>query len=466
MFHTNHRISKPLGLLVGLLACITVQAQQSLSLKDALKLTVENYGIIHAKQHYAEAAESGVRTAELEYLPNLTISAQQDYGTVNGQNGPLYGFGGYAVSSSGLPLANQSWNSGFGALYLANINWEVFTFGRIRERIKTAQNISIREHNDYQQEIFQQQVKVAAAYLNLLAARSLTKSWQKNLSRADAFSTLVKTRARNQLIPGVDSSQANAEVSNARIALTKAMDNEQEQQNRLAQLMGVPPQDFILDSLFLKQVPRVAVDTSTKRLHPVLAWYQSRVNVSESQARYLDRFKYPSVSLVGIFQMRGSGFYSNYSQDQNSYTSNYFDGITPNRANYLLGIGLTWNVSQLLKVPPQVNSQQLTTLGLQKEFEQTQKVLSAQLQLSETKLKNAFANYREVPFQLKAASDAYNQRSVLFKNGLTNLVDVTQALYALVRAETERDIAYNNVWQALLLKAAAIGDLEIFTSEF
>ena len=66
---------------------------------------------------------------------------------------------------------------------------------------------------------------------------------------------------------------------------------------------------------------------------------------------------------------------------------------------------------------------------------------------------------------MKAASDAYVQRSVLYKNGLTNIVDVTQALYVLNRAETDRDIANNNVWQALLLKAAASGDFGYFENE-
>jgi len=80
-------------------------------------------------------------------------------------------------------------------------------------------------------------------------------------------------------------------------------------------------------------------------------------------------------------------------------------------------------------------------------------------------MKNALSAYAEVPVQVKAASDAYVQKSVLYKNGLTTIVDVTQALYALNRAETDRDIAYNNVWQALLLKAAAAGNFAIFINE-
>jgi hypothetical protein len=54
----------------------------------------------------------------------------------------------------------------------------------------------------------------------------------------------------------------------------------------------------------------------------------------------------------------------------------------------------------------------------------------------------------------------------LYANGLTTLVDVTEARYALVRAETNRDISYSNVWQALLLKAAATGDINIFLQNF
>ena len=74
-------------------------------------------------------------------------------------------------------------------------------------------------------------------------------------------------------------------------------------------------------------------------------------------------------------------------------------------------------------------------------------------------------NYAEAPRQVKAAEQAYLQRTTLYKNGLTNLVDVTQALYTLNRAETDRDVIYTNVWQALLLKSAATGDFNLIMNE-
>ncbi|WP_394678697.1 hypothetical protein [uncultured Sphingobacterium sp.] len=113
------------------LAISNVCFAQSLSLKDAIEQGVENYGTLTAKQLYAEASQERVARVKRDYLPNLNLSAQQSYGTINGQNGPLYGLGGLGVSSSGLPLPEQNWNAAFGALYLVNLNWDFYTFGRV-----------------------------------------------------------------------------------------------------------------------------------------------------------------------------------------------------------------------------------------------------------------------------------------------------------------------------------------------
>ena len=124
-----------------------------------------------------------------------------------------------------------------------------------------------------------------------------------------------------------------------------------------------------------------------------------------------------------------------------------------------------WNLTNPIRVHQKVAAQEWTSKGLQNEYELVSEQIKTQLALADEKIKYAVANYNEAPVQVKAASDAYLQRSVLYKNGLTNIVDVTQTLYVLNRAETDRDIADSNVWQALLLKAAAIGDFSFFENE-
>jgi outer membrane protein TolC len=446
----------------------TVVAQSpTLSIKDALNKGIANYGTVKAKQNYANAAKASLQQVKRDYLPNLTLSAQQDYGTVNGQNGPLYGFGGFGVASSGLPLPAQNWNAAFGALYLANINWEFFSFGKISERIKIAKEAVKRDENDLAQEQFQQQVRVAAAYLNLLASQRLVVSQQKNLERAIIFKNTTTTRAKNGLIAGVDSSQANAEVSNAKIALTKAKDFVQEQSSRLAILIGEPYAEFVLDSAFITKIPKnIIIPSSNKVIHPTLAYYLSRLNVSEEQTRYFKRLYFPSFSLFGIMQERGSGFTAAYTQDQTAYTTHYATGVKPVRGNYLLGVGMNWNLTTIARNSAQVKSQKFISSAMQNEYDLANQQIQVQSALAEDKIKNALANYSEAPMQVKAASDAYIQKTTLYKNGLATIVDVTQTLYILNRAETDRDIAFTNVWQALLIKAASTGDLSLFINEF
>jgi len=441
---------------------------QVLTMKDAIQTALNNYGTIKAKANYANASRATAEQARRDYLPNLSVSAQQDYGTVNGQNGPLYGFGGLGVASSGLPLPDQNWNAAFGALYLANINWEFFAFGRAREKIKTAQFAASRDAHDMEQEQFRHEVKVAATYLNLLAAQRLTKSWERNLERADTFNAVVKRRAANGLIAGVDSSLASAEVSNARIALTRSIDVEQEQDNQLAQLMGIAPEVFVLDSNILSRLPAVVTDTVTlsPARHPLLQFYESRIALSREQEKYIRTLNFPAFSFFSVLQTRASGFSSSYATDQTAFTHNYWDGVKPSRSNYLLGVGVTWNLTSPLRVKQQSTAQAFTSKALRNEMEVVDQQLKAQMTLADTKMKNALDVYYQAGVQIQSASQAYLQKSVMYQNGLATLVDVTQALYTLNRAETDRDVAYSNVWQALLLKAAAAGDFGLFINEF
>ena len=453
------------GFLPIILFAYTSSAQ-TLTLKEAVTTALTNYGTIKAKNNYANASKSTIQQTKRDYLPNFSLSAQQDYGTINGQNGPQYGLGGLGTASSGPALINQNWNAAFGSLYLANINWDFFTFGRIKQRIKVADAAYERDRNDLEQEKFQHEIRVTAAYLNLLAAQRLTKSQEKNLSRAITFQNTAIVRAKNGLIAGVDSSFAKAEVSSAKIALTRAKDVEQEQANRLGVLMGVTSTSYSIDTASITRIPADLLDDSVKNTHPVLKFYQNRIDVSNQQVNYFKKLYYPTFSFFSVMQGRGSGFGANYIVNQKDYSTSYVDGINPTRANYLIGIGMTWNLTTLLRNHPQVKAQQYTSEGLKNEYELVDQQLKSQLALAEAKLKNALDNYREAPIQVKAASDAYLQKSVLYKNGLTNLVDLTQALFTLNRAETDRDIAYTNVWQALLLKSSALGNFDLFINEF
>ncbi|WP_192350660.1 TolC family protein [Algoriphagus sp. Y33] len=456
------------GFLCVLLLLISVGgvcAQEMLTIKEAVDIAVTNYGAIQAKGYYAASSVALADKAKREYLPDFTLSAQQDYGTVNGIISPLWGFGGYGVASSGLPRSEQNWDAAFGASYVANINWEVFSFGRASRRILTAEAVADQDQKDLTQEIFQHQVKVASAYLDGVAAHKLTVTFEKNMERAATFQQIVKAKARNGLIAGVDSSQADAEFSNAKIAYLKSLDRELEAQNTLMNLIGVESREYTLDTLFLSRVPQEFVADTVISDHPLLEWYRARVNVNEQQTAYFRTFNYPSIALIGIMQTRASGFGPTYNLDNTDFSHSYWDGINPTRSNYLVGVGLTWNLSRILRTSKQVQSQKFVNAALLEEYRQAELQIRLQGDLSDKKLQNALESVNEAPIQVAAASQAYQRQLALYENGLTDLVNVTQTLYLLIRAETDMAIANNNVWQALLFKAAAAGDYSLFEDQ-
>ncbi|MWB92812.1 TolC family protein [Flavobacterium sp. GA093] len=453
--------------LLFFLIFASVTYAQTLSLKEAIKTGLENYGTIRAKTNYSNASRETLKQSKRDYLPNLNLSAQQDYGTVNGQNGPLYGFGGLGVASSGLPLPEQNWNSAFGALYLVNMNWDFFTFGKTQEKINLSKIDVQAKEKDLEQEMFQQKIKISAAYLNLLASQRLLISQKKNLSRAEVFKRTAAARVKNGLLAGVDSTLATAEVSKAKIALNLARNFVKEQNNKLVDLMGVAPQDFVTDTLFVNQIPRELVTgLASDSLHPLLQLYKTKIDYSNQQVKLYKRFYYPTMSAFGVLQTRASGFDSSYATDQTAYNRNYWDGVNPDRTNYLLGIGITWNLTTPFRSSKQVSAQKFVSQALQEEYNQADRELKSKLNFAEDKIKITLENFAEAPIQVNAAQQAYLQKSTLYKNGLTTLTDLTQTLFVLNRAEIDRDIVNNNVWQSFLLKVAATGNFDLFINEF
>lgn len=448
-------------LLAALVFPASAFSQQKLTLPRALEISVENYGGIRAKQYNREASRLLIEHARRTNLPNINLGLQQDFGTVNGQNGPLYGFGGLGTASSGLPLPEQNWNAAFGAMYLTNINWDILTFGRNKQRIKVAEQTALKDEEDLNQEIFRHKIKVTSAYIHWVTAHLLTLSMDRNVHRADTLQRIAEVKALNGLVPGADLSMAKADHANASIAYTRALDQEQEKRNQLIELMGAEPGEPLPDVSLLTKVPVSSGMDADPARHPELQLYRSYILLNKNQAALLKTQYFPAVSLVGIIQTRASGFGSGYAQDQSDFTTRYFTGINPTRVNYLLGLGVNWNFTQTYRLKKQAEAVELNGKALHSEYDMVNQRLQTQLKTARNKWENALTAYEQVPVQLQAARDAYLQKSTLYKNGLTDQIAVSQALYALVRAETDRDIAISQIWNALLLQAAASGDFSL-----
>lgn len=442
-----------------------------------------NYALLREKQDFASASAQEVKAAKQDGLPDFILEAENAYGTLDGMNGLSSGQPGITTLTSGPVAATQNWNAAFGALYVTNINWNIFSFGLQRSHVAVASGQYRQDLEDLKQEQFQQQVRVAGAYLSLLAAERVRMAMEDNLKRASQLRDVILRRTENGLNPGVDSSIANAEVSRARLSLIDAKNYEQGQENQLSIQMGIAPRRFRLDTSFSLLLPRDLQDGATSAMqdgapgampgratsdisaNPTLQFLDSRVKTSDLLATYIQKTGLPRLSLFGVGQDRGSGYGANYSTDQSDYSTGLFRGIGPSRVNYLVGIGLTWNITDFSRSRSRMTAQRFRSSALRDEYDLEQNKLTNQLTLADQQIGNALAKYSETPLQLKSAIDAYGQKKALYETGLNNIVEVSQTLYILNRAEIDRDIACNAVWQALLFKAGTLGNLNLFLQQ-
>ena len=435
---------------------------QTLKLEDALQRSVEQFDKIKSKQLLVAASKQNTSFQKQNYLPDFTLAAQQSYGTINGQNGTMYASSGLASAATSMPLSEQNWNAAFGSLYFANVNWNLFSFGKFKNQVELGTKKEQTAIAKLEQEIFQHQIKVSAAYLSLLASQRIKYVQTKNLERAQVFYEITNTRSKSGLIAEVDAQLAKAEMSNAKSLEIKSHDKELEFSKQLALLLNDSFTPYNLDSLYSTSIPAHFLEKNEVTSHPLLQLQQSEIEESIQSEKTLKSNKAPSISAFGVIQGRGSGFEWNYVQDNTAYSSDYSKGVGIDRGNYLLGFSLSWNVTNLFRFGTKAKEQEFITKSLQSDFDFYKKELNANSELAHAQLQNAYQNFEETKVQLAAAELAYKQHTSLYENGLTNLVDYTQALYSLNRAEIDYEIAQNNVWQALLLLASANGDLTIF----
>ncbi|ULT22662.1 TolC family protein [Sphingobacterium sp. E70] len=274
---------------------------------------------------------------------------------------------------------------------------------------------------------------------------------------------MTTARAESGLIADVDAQLAKAEVSNAKSLQIKSYDKELEYSKQLAILLNDDFKTYQLDTTYNTSIPnrKVVQHEASVEKHPFLLFQNSKINESIQTEEILKSNRMPSVSAFGVLQGRGTGFDWNYMQDNSAYSSNYFKGVGINRANYLLGVSFSWNLTNIFRFDTK-NREQNYILWRSRENMKNIKRFYSAVPPRRFSAKNAIDNFRETEIQLSAASLAYKQHNALYENGLTTLVDYTQALYSLNRAEIDYEIAQNNVWQALLSLAAAQGDFNIF----
>ena len=431
---------------------------ENLSLQQAITLTLQHYPSLKAKQTLSRAGIAHTTDISHNWWPSVKLVEEATVGTDNGIYGSYFPLGTIPSTSGGIRGANRS-DLMSGNIALAQVQWEVYNFGAYRTQKEEA--IQQQKVLGLDADITANDLMVAVVrdYLGLLQYRSLMKIQEDNIDRTRSVQRAVTAIVLHGLKPGVDSSIAAAELSKARLNYLDIQNNYNSVRLHLGILTGLDTSAIQPDTLYnnglLSMLTGLTDTASVAKEHPVLLYYNGLLLQQQKHEQVIRRAALPKVSLLASGWMRGSS-----GQFNDIYNKNLWSGLGYNRYNYLAGLALTYNLADIGHTKDKVREQHLRTKAAAEQLETTQAILDNQLQQSRLGIRTSLDKLREMPAQLNAARAAALQKMALYKGGLTNIIEVTNALYLLNRAETDLVQTRNAAWQALFTQAFTANNIQ------
>src|SRR5476651_563622 len=320
------------------------QAQQPLSLNELLnKVNQKAPTLITDSAAITIKRALAVETRN-NWLPNLKLSYQADVGSNNNTPGPYFSFGMVPSNSGGVRTASNT-DAALVNLGIIAADWEVYNFGSYAAQVKVANSDVSVEQNRFEQSKFQLQAYTIGNYLQLLRLQGFLAIQQRNIQRDQEIGRSVTSLAKSGLRPGVDTSIAAAELSKARLNYIELNNQLKQVQLQLSAISGLPYQSIVPDTLAANHLADQAniatlanADTAN---HPLINYYKSIVDNSLQREDLVKKQYNPKIMLEAAGWGRGA------SVDANSNFNGLNNGWGFSRDNYVVGVGITYNLFDL-----------------------------------------------------------------------------------------------------------------------
>jgi len=437
---------------IGMLVTANIYAQQNnpIGLKTLLNnVSKKAPGLITDSAailiRQAQAAET-----RSNWLPNLRLNYQADIGSNNNDAGPYFGFGIVPSNSRGVRVNNDmtavSTNMGVAAL-----DWEIYNFGAYGAQNKVANSDVQVQQNQFVQSKYQLQAYAIDNYLQLLRLQDFLTIQQHNIQRSQEIKRSVTSLAKSGVRPGVDTSIAEAELSKARLNYIELSNQLKQVQLQLAAVSGLPYQSIVPDTIasaklidnFMGRNLGI-IDTAN---HPLINYYKSVYQNNLEKENLVKKSYNPKILLEGAVWGRGSSI------DANDHFNSLSDGLGFNRDNYLVGLGISYNLFDLRRRKLKLSTQKAITDYSRKRLKEESNMLAISVNRANEEMNTATQRLHEIPNQLQAANSGYRQKLSLYKSGLTDIIELNAALNILYRAESDYAAAKYSYSHALFQKA-------------
>ena len=449
------------------LACIipSISGAQSLTLYDAVAKTMANYPQLRQRQAEVAAGRAHVTTVNGARLPSLILQDQATLGSDNSLLGAYFSMG--MVPSTPGSYTATHYNPSPGNTAISFLQWEFYTFGYYNAREKEAKSqLAVNEAN-LAGDQYLLAGNIVALYLDWLKKYRLLQIQSENVERAQVMLTSIRATVLSGLKPGVDSSTASAAYAEARIGYLQALTDYSYDSINMLTYTGLDSGSITPDTSFLSSAianPGTQVATQINSVpitHPLLDIYEKQYEQQLAGNHAISKKYMPKVGLDAAAWARSSGISAS-----GVYPDNLSDASWNSRYNYLFGVNFSYNLFDARHRRDELAEGRFAA-DARKEALQTQQLsLNNMVRQANDAYKNTMEKLKALPVQLQSAKQAYGQQMALYRSGLNTLIDVTNAQYALLQAESNYVVAQDELLQILYMRAALGGESEIFLQNF
>jgi outer membrane protein TolC len=426
------------------LAMPAVYAQQKPhTLGDVWCLVEQNYPGIVAKQSAIESAQYTEQATKSNALPQAKMQMQNTYGTYEAASGGFFQQPGLfnvngAKGLDGSSTAASSYGS-------ATLEFELFAFGRQQAENKAAEMMTSRVSIDKDAYLITLKKELSKRYIQLIYNDVKLKWIDQNAARLYDIQKSAAGLARSGIKPAADSLLAHSSYTQALAEKDNWVGNKMEAVVRLKELHGQEVIDYSYsDSNFSKPEFNDTQLSSALPSHPFIAALDKQSAYYESLGAAQKRAALPSLKLMGGYAYRGSGIGS-----AGSVSGKWADGFSNPTNNALVGLGLSWNLTNLYGNKLKANAQFKEAEKAKHTQSQYELSMQAGLQAAKSKINEQRKQLTKTAQAVEQVLSAYDMYMARYKSGLITLTELLQIRQLLEQAENSHIEASRSYWLQL-----------------
>lgn len=410
---------------IGLLSFSQGFAQQTLTLKEALKYAIDNNQNAKKSRLDIEGGKQKTNEVRAAALPQVNGSANLAYNPIIGQ----------LVTDMGAFKMGKAWNSGAGIQVDQQLfNQQVFTG---LKAAKVSEDYYSLNATLTEEQVIEQ---TANSYYQILVNKQQLSVIDTNIKNIKVIDKMITNQYNNGLAKKIDVDRIKVNLTNLETQREQIINAVEQLEIQLKLAMGMPVSTKIsLHPTELKNInslPLLESDINVSSRTELQLMDVQRTLLDLQRKAYVSEY-YPTLALSGSY---------NYTTMTSTFDPFKSKTMAKGSVGYdasAIGLSLRVPIFSGLRTKSKVKQAEIELLKAEEDTKATTNALNASYENAKIQLKNSFSTIQSQSKNVKLAQEIYNSTQNNYNNGLASLTDLLDTENALTQAQN----SYN---QALL----------------